>query len=45
MVSTLDQFVDREIYVITTDGRQYEGALKGFDQAVNLIVSGCKMIV
>ncbi|CAG9333884.1 unnamed protein product [Blepharisma stoltei] len=44
MVSTLDQFVEREIYVISTDGRQYQGILKGFDQAVNLIVSQCKLI-
>jgi U6 snRNA-associated Sm-like protein LSm8 len=43
MVSTLDVMVERLVSVITTDGRHYVGILKGFDQALNIILSQAKL--
>lgn len=45
MASSLESFVDREVSIITTDGRHYVGVLKGFDQAVNLVLGDCKQLV
>lgn len=40
MSQELDQFVNRVISVITGDGRNIIGTLKGFDQTINLVLSG-----
>lgn len=38
MTSTLESYVNHTVSVITADGRNIVGALKGFDQAVNVIL-------
>nr|CAH0102094.1 unnamed protein product [Daphnia galeata] len=38
MASTLDSYVNRSVCVITGDGRNFIGILKGFDQTINLII-------
>lgn len=38
MTSSLDNFVNCVINVITGDGRNIVGMLKGFDQLVNLVL-------
>ncbi|EFX82935.1 U6 snRNA-associated Sm-like protein LSm8 [Daphnia pulex] len=38
MASTLDSYVNRSVCVITSDGRNFIGILKGFDQTINLII-------
>ncbi|KAI9556462.1 U6 snRNA-associated Sm-like protein LSm8 [Daphnia magna] len=38
MASTLDSYVNRAVCVITGDGRNFIGILKGFDQTINLII-------
>lgn len=40
MVSQLDTYVDKLVSVVTTDGKFYSGLLKGFDQAINLFLTG-----
>lgn len=37
----LAQYVDTTISVITNDGRQIVGMLRGYDQATNLILDEC----
>ena len=39
MTSSLDSFVNCVISVITGDGRNIVGMLKGFDQLVNLVLT------
>ncbi|XP_077286109.1 U6 snRNA-associated Sm-like protein LSm8 [Arctopsyche grandis] len=38
MTSGLESFVNRSVSIITADGRNFIGTLKGFDQSVNLVV-------
>ncbi|XP_030856363.1 U6 snRNA-associated Sm-like protein LSm8 [Strongylocentrotus purpuratus] len=38
MASTLESYVNHTVSVITNDGRQIVGTLKGFDQTINLIL-------
>ncbi|CAI4223492.1 unnamed protein product [Auanema sp. JU1783] len=38
MTSSLDSFMNRVISVITGDGRNIVGVLKGFDQLINLVL-------
>ena len=45
MVSQLDSYVEKQITVITTDGQQYSGILKGFDQAINLFISNSTLTI
>ena len=38
MSATLESYVSRPVSVITSDGRNFVGTLKGFDQTINLIL-------
>ena len=38
MGSALESFVNRMVCIITADGRNFIGTLKGFDQTINLIL-------
>jgi len=38
MSGTLEGYVNRPVNVITSDGRNFIGTLKGFDQTINLIL-------
>ena len=38
MASTLESYVNRMVSIITADGRNFIGTLKGFDQTINLIL-------
>jgi len=38
MSATLESYVNRPVSVITSDGRNFVGTLKGFDQTINLIL-------
>jgi len=38
MASTLESYVNRMVSIITTDGRNFVGTLKGFDQTINIIL-------
>ncbi|ELU00673.1 hypothetical protein CAPTEDRAFT_206003 [Capitella teleta] len=38
MSSSLESFVGHQVSVITADGRVINGVMKGFDQAINLIL-------
>lgn len=38
MTSSLDNFINSVVSVITGDGRNIVGQLKGFDQLVNLVM-------
>eukprot|EP00095_Tigriopus_kingsejongensis_P005105 maker-scaffold161_size295871-snap-gene-1.28 protein:Tk05105 transcript:maker-scaffold161_size295871-snap-gene-1.28-mRNA-1 annotation:"hypothetical protein SINV_13023" len=38
MASALESFVNRMVSIITSDGRNFIGTLKGFDQTINLIL-------
>lgn len=39
-LNSLEPLINRNVSVITADGRVIVGMLKGFDQTVNLILSG-----
>eukprot|EP00466_Bigelowiella_natans_P002898 jgi/Bigna1/52784/estExt_Genewise1Plus.C_110152 len=41
MASELDSYVDRIVNVITNDGRNIVGVLKGYDQCINIILEDC----
>jgi U6 snRNA-associated Sm-like protein LSm8 len=41
MASSLEKMVDHTISIITNDGRNIVGNLKGFDQCVNVILDEC----
>ncbi|GAB6029892.1 N(alpha)-acetyltransferase 38, NatC auxiliary [Chamberlinius hualienensis] len=38
MASSLEYYVNRTVSVITSDGRNIVGTLKGFDQTINIIL-------
>jgi len=38
MTATLEGYLNRMVSIITADGRNFVGTLKGFDQTVNLIL-------
>ncbi|XP_054275846.1 U6 snRNA-associated Sm-like protein LSm8 [Macrosteles quadrilineatus] len=38
MASALEGYVNRTVSIITADGRNFVGTLKGFDQTINLIL-------
>jgi U6 snRNA-associated Sm-like protein LSm8 len=38
MASGLDAFVNHTVSIITSDGRNFIGTLKGFDQTINVII-------
>ncbi|CAH0549028.1 unnamed protein product [Brassicogethes aeneus] len=38
MASGLDAFVNHTVSIITSDGRNFIGTLKGFDQTINIII-------
>ncbi|GFR15412.1 u6 snRNA-associated Sm-like protein LSm8 [Trichonephila clavata] len=38
MATTLDSYVNHTVSIITADGRNIVGTLKGFDQTINLIL-------
>ncbi|XP_019765665.1 U6 snRNA-associated Sm-like protein LSm8 [Dendroctonus ponderosae] len=38
MTSGLDSFVNHTVSIITSDGRNFIGTLKGFDQTINMIL-------
>ncbi|XP_070225431.1 LSM8 homolog, U6 small nuclear RNA associated isoform X2 [Bos mutus] len=38
MTSALENYINRTVAVITSDGRMIVGTLKGFDQTINLIL-------
>ncbi|XP_046666630.1 U6 snRNA-associated Sm-like protein LSm8 [Homalodisca vitripennis] len=38
MASALESYVNRTVSIITADGRNFVGTLKGFDQTINLIL-------
>jgi U6 snRNA-associated Sm-like protein LSm8 len=40
MSSELDYFVNKIVSVITGDGRNIVGMMKGFDQTINLVLEG-----
>jgi len=37
-MTSLDSYVNRPVSIITADGRNFIGTLKGFDQTINLIL-------
>jgi len=41
MAQSLEEYVDQLVLVVSNDGRILVGVLKGFDQAVNLILDQC----
>ena len=41
MASELAALVNQVVCVITSDGRHLVGTLKGFDQQINIVLSGC----
>ncbi|CAG7836761.1 unnamed protein product [Allacma fusca] len=38
MGSALESYVNRVVSIITADGRNFVGTLKGFDQTINIIL-------
>ncbi|XP_066144112.1 U6 snRNA-associated Sm-like protein LSm8 [Euwallacea fornicatus] len=38
MASGLDSFVNHTVSIITSDGRNFIGTLKGYDQTINIIL-------
>lgn len=38
MASALDSYVNNTVSIITSDGRNFVGTLKGFDQTINVIL-------
>lgn len=38
MASGLESYINRTVSIITSDGRNFVGTLKGYDQTINLIL-------
>mmetsp|Transcript_24102 Transcript_24102/g.42794 ORF Transcript_24102/g.42794 Transcript_24102/m.42794 type:complete len:91 (+) Transcript_24102:2788-3060(+) len=43
MANTLEVMVERRVTLLTIDGRHYTGILKGFDQALNVLIADCTL--
>ena len=41
MTSALEPYVNQTVSVITADGRNIVGVLRGFDQTINVILDDC----
>eukprot|EP00742_Colponemidia_sp_Colp-10_P012222 GILJ01013685.1.p1 GENE.GILJ01013685.1~~GILJ01013685.1.p1 ORF type:complete len:113 (+),score=4.05 GILJ01013685.1:49-339(+) len=41
MTSVLEDLVDKEISILTNDGRNIVGLLKGYDQTINVVLHNC----
>ncbi len=41
MAQLMDRLVEKQVMLLTNDGRTFEGMLKSLDQRVNLILSDC----
>ena len=41
MASYVEKLVDKTVNVITNEGRNFVGNLRGFDQKMNIILSNC----
>lgn len=41
MSSFVDKLVDREVLLLSIDGRTFKGVLKSFDQRMNTILGNC----
>ncbi|CUM53099.1 unnamed protein product [Debaryomyces tyrocola] len=40
-MSSLKEFLEKKVRVITTDARLFEGTLQGFDNSTNVIINNC----
>jgi U6 snRNA-associated Sm-like protein LSm8 len=43
MANTLEVMIERTVSLLTMDGRHYTGVLKGFDQALNVLLAECSL--
>ena len=41
MAAMLEGFVDKVVQIVTNDGRNIVGLLKGFDQTTNVVLDEC----
>ena len=41
MTAMLEGFVDKVVQIVTNDGRNIVGLLKGFDQTTNVVLDEC----
>jgi len=41
MAAELAKLIDKQVCVVTSDGRNVVGLLKGYDQQINIVLSGC----
>ena len=41
MAAMVEGFIDKVVHVVTNDGRNIVGILKGFDQTTNVILDEC----
>ena len=42
MASFVDKLIEKQVSLLTNDGRTFTGLLKSLDQRMNLIVADCK---
>ncbi|EDW17621.1 hypothetical protein AWZ03_000086 [Drosophila navojoa] len=40
-MSGLESYINHTVSIITADGRNFIGTLKGFDQTINIIIDEC----
>ncbi|ALC44810.1 CG2021 [Drosophila busckii] len=40
-MSGLESYINHTVSIITADGRNFIGTLKGFDQTINIIIEEC----
>ena len=45
MTSSLNEFVNHKVSVLTNDARHYVGVLEGFDQATNLMLRDSSLLL
>jgi U6 snRNA-associated Sm-like protein LSm8 len=41
MAAMMESYVDKVVHVVTNDGRNIVGVLKGFDQTTNVVLDEC----
>ena len=41
MAAMIETYVDKVVQIVTNDGRNIVGVLKGFDQTTNIILDEC----